>query len=66
MPIATTKMVEFIGQYRKFKGDGSKARINVGSALSHDDKFQNIEWEGGRAWWWAEKPVPRKETASLV
>jgi hypothetical protein len=57
-PVTTKKMVEFVGQHRKLTADPAKAKINVVSALSHDDKFQSVEWQGGRAWWWAGKPVP--------
>jgi hypothetical protein len=64
-PIQTTKLVEFIGQYRTIKKDPVKARVNVGSALSHDSKFQNIEWNGARAWWWSDRPLPKNETANL-
>jgi len=63
LPITTPKLVQFIGQHRKLGDDPEKAKINITSSLSKDDRFKSIPWEGGRAWWYADRPVPKKETA---
>ena len=39
-------------------GDTDKAKANIVSALSHDNSLQSVAWEGGRAWWYAGRPVP--------
>lgn len=65
-PVTTKKMVEFVGQHRKLTADPAKAKINVVSALSHDDRFQSIEWQGGRAWWWAGKPAPWPKSGQVT
>jgi hypothetical protein len=63
LPITTPKLVNFISQHRKLGDDPEKAKINITSSLSKTDRFKSIPWEGGRAWWYADRPVPKKETA---
>jgi hypothetical protein len=63
-PIPTNKIMEYIAQRRPLSGgDPAKAKIVVQSSLSKDKRFRSIPWEGGRAWWYADKPVPKKEMA---
>ena len=64
-PITTAKLMEFIGKRRTFSGNPAKAKIVVQSSLSKDQRFKSVPWEGARAWWYADKPVPKKETAEL-
>ena len=54
-------MMEYVAAHRLI-GDPKKARIVVQSSLSKDVRFESVAWRGGRAWWYADKPVP-KETA---
>jgi hypothetical protein len=54
-PIPTQDMIKFIAQHRELKGT---ARINIVSALSHDGRFDSVPWNGGRGWWWADRPAP--------
>jgi hypothetical protein len=61
-PLTTARLMEYIGARRSI-GDPTKARNVVQSSLSKHDRFKSIPWEGGRAWWYADKPVPKKETA---
>jgi hypothetical protein len=56
-PLPTQDMLKFIGERKKLENP-DKARINMVSALSHDDRFHSVPWNGGRAWWWSNKPVP--------
>jgi hypothetical protein len=61
-PVTTPKLMEFIAKHRQL-GDPEKAKISVTSSLSKDKRIKSIIWEGGRAWWEASKPIPKKETA---
>jgi hypothetical protein len=62
-PITTGALMEYIAARRPIGNDPKKARIVVQSSLSKDERFRSIPWEGGRAWWYADKPVPKNETA---
>lgn len=63
-PVTTIKLMEFIAARRPLSGnDPIKAKIVVQSSLSKDKRFKSVPWEGFRAWWYADKPVPKKETA---
>lgn len=58
-PITTIKLMEFIGKRRAFSGDPAKAKIVVQSSLSKDTRFKSVPWEGKRAWWYADRAVPK-------
>ena len=59
-PVTTTKLMEFIGKRRVLSsGDPAKAKIVVQSSLSKDKRFKSVPWEGTRAWWYADKPLPK-------
>lgn len=58
-PITTPLLVQFIGQRRPLDGNPEKAKVNITSSLSKDDRFKSIPWDGGRAWWYADRPVPK-------
>jgi hypothetical protein len=62
-PIPTPDLMAFIGKHRQLVSDAEKAKINVTSGLSKSAKFKSVPWEGGRAWWYADRPVPKKESA---
>jgi hypothetical protein len=62
-PITTTALMDYISARRPIGDDPKKAKIVVQSSLSKDERFRSIPWEGGRAWWYADKPVPKKEAA---
>lgn len=59
-PVPTPAMMEFIGKHRKLDADAEKAKVNVTSSLSKDNRFVSVPWAGGRAWWWSDKPVPQQ------
>jgi hypothetical protein len=63
-PITTVALMDYIAARRTISGDGKKARIVVQSSLSKDERFRSVPWEGGRAWWWADQPIPKRETAA--
>jgi hypothetical protein len=63
-PIATPQLMTFITARRKVDSDPKKAKINVTSSLSKSSQFESVEGEGGTAWWYADKPLPKKETAA--
>jgi hypothetical protein len=63
-PVTTNKLMEYIGQRRPLSSnDPAKAKIVVQSSLSKDKRFRSVPWDGTRAWWYADKPIPKKETA---
>jgi hypothetical protein len=65
MPLSTNAIIDYIAAHRTIGNgnDPKKARIVVQSSLSKDVRFQSIVWQGGRAWWHADKPVPKIEAA---
>jgi hypothetical protein len=61
-PVRTDKLMEFIAQRRPLSGDDpAKAKIVIQSSLSKDKRFKSVPWEGKRAWWYADRPLPKKE-----
>jgi hypothetical protein len=62
-PIPTGPLMEFIGRHRELGDNLKRATISVTSTLSKSDRFTSVPWERGRAWWYADQPVPKKETA---
>jgi hypothetical protein len=59
-PIPTNKIMDYIAQRRPLSGeDPAKAKIVIQSSLSKDKRFRSVPWEGKRAWWYADRPVPR-------
>jgi hypothetical protein len=62
-PVTTPEMVDFISARRKLVSDPKKARINIQSALSKDERIRSVPWRGGRAWWYANREPPRDESA---
>jgi len=63
-PIPTPQLMTFIASRRKVDADPKKAKINVTSSLSKSSQFESVHWDGGTAWWYAGRPLPKKETAA--
>ncbi len=63
-PITTPDLMAFIGQRRQLGSDPEKAKINVISSLSKAKPVKSVLWQGGRAWWYADRAVPKRETAA--
>jgi hypothetical protein len=64
-PVRTNKLMEFIAKHRPLSGDDpAKAKIVVQSSLSKDKRFKSVPWEGKRAWWYADRPIPRRESTT--
>jgi len=63
-PITTANLMEYIANRRQLSGDAARAKIVVQSSLSKDKRFRSIAWDGVRAWWYTDKPIPKKETAA--
>jgi hypothetical protein len=61
-PIPTPLLMAFIGSRRMLDPDAERAKVTVTSTLSKSPLFKSVPWEGGRAWWYADRPTP-KETA---
>ena len=64
-PVRSASLVEYITKKRDIR-NLSKAKINIISAMSHDQRFKSYDWKNGKAWWWAEKPLPQTEAADLL
>ncbi len=58
-PIPTPILMDFIRKHREVDPDPDRAKINVTSSLSKSPLFQSIAWEGGKAWWYTNQPVPK-------
>jgi hypothetical protein len=63
-PLSTPKIVEYISARREVPNDPLKARVNISTSLSKDERFRNLAWRGGRAWWFANREPP-EESAGL-
>ena len=60
-PITTPELMRYIGNNRPLHHDPEKAKINVTSSLSKDQRFRSVPWENGRAWWWSDREIPNQE-----
>jgi hypothetical protein len=64
-PLRTDKLMQFIGQRRPVSSsEPAKAKIVVQSSLSKDKRFKSVPWEGKRAWWYADRPIPKRESTT--
>lgn len=63
-PLTTTELVEFIGRHREIPSDPHKAKVNISSGLSRDERLRNINWQRGTAWWRADRPLPVQQSAA--
>jgi hypothetical protein len=59
-PVPTGDMVTFIAARKNLNPDPKRARVNVQSALSHDERIKSIKWKGGTAWWHADRDPPKE------
>jgi hypothetical protein len=57
-PIATPKLIEFIGKHRNLEGDIKKIKVSISTALSKDARYKSVAWGNGRGWWFADRPLP--------
>jgi hypothetical protein len=62
-PIPTPKLMEFIGARRMLDTNAKRAKTTVTSTLSKSPHYKSVPWEGGSAWWYADRPVPKNESA---
>lgn len=60
-PITTDAMVDYVAARRTLNKDPKRARINVQSAMSHEDRIVSIKWRGGAAWWLADREAPKED-----
>jgi hypothetical protein len=63
LPVPTLRLMEFIGKRRTLDADPERAKVNVISSLSKNKQIKSVPWEGGKAWWYADRAVPKKEMA---
>jgi hypothetical protein len=56
-PVPTKHLMEFIAARRKLDDDAEKAKVTVTSTLSKSPHYKSVQWEGGRAWWYANRPA---------
>jgi hypothetical protein len=58
-PMPTTSLIEFIREHRKLPKTGARrVQVNVSSSFSHDERLENIVWNGARAWWLVGRQPP--------
>jgi hypothetical protein len=62
-PIPTPQLMEYIGARRTLDADAERAKVTVTSSLSKSPHIKSVPWEGGRAWWFADRPAPKNESA---
>jgi len=60
-PVPTDGIVAYVGARRALNADPKRARINVQSAMSHEDRLKSIRWRGGTAWWLADREPPKED-----
>lgn len=58
MPIATPELLDYVAARRPVDPNVDRARINLTSSLSKDERIRSISWSGGRAWWFADREPP--------
>jgi hypothetical protein len=59
-PIGTGEIIAFLRQFRPLPDPlDRKTILSITSALSHDDRFQNLKWGGSRRWWIKDWPLPQ-------
>ena len=58
-PITTANLVENIARHRPLSGDPAKAKIVIQSSLSKDKRLKSVPWGDKRAWWYADRAVPK-------
>jgi hypothetical protein len=63
-PISTVDIVPIIAAKRNLDAKSSKVRANIQSGLSRDTRIQNVPWGGGRAWWYADREVPKNSAGT--
>lgn len=63
-PLTTVKMIEFISARREIPGDLDHVKRNIVSTFSKSDRLMSVPWRGGRAWWHANRPVPKESTGT--
>jgi hypothetical protein len=57
-PIPTLEAIQLIRSVRDLPGDEERAKNIVSSAFSHDERIASVSWNGGRAWWHANRTGP--------
>jgi hypothetical protein len=67
-PITSNELVYYIKRVRPLGDDLEKAKVNITSSVSKDKRFASVPWANGRAWWWADQPIPamKNEMAKLL
>lgn len=60
-PVPTDAMVIYIGARRDLNKDPKRARINVQSAMSHEERLESVRWRGGSAWWIKGRELPKED-----
>jgi hypothetical protein len=67
-PITSNELVYYIKSVRALGDDLEKAKVNITSSVSKDKRFASVPWANGRAWWWADQPIPamKNEMAKLL
>lgn len=65
-PVTTAKMIEFISARREISADRDRARVTIGSSFSKSDRLKNVSWRGDRAWWHANRAVPKESAGTSV
>ena len=59
-PMPTGELIGYIRQYRSLpKTDERRTRVNISSSFSHDERLENILYNGERTWWLAGRDVPQ-------
>lgn len=60
-PVPTPKLMDFVASRRPLPPDLDRAKVNVTSSLSKEKRIKSVPWQGGRAWWYADRPVPKRD-----
>lgn len=63
-PLTTVKMIEFISARREIPGDLDHIKRNIVSTFSKSARLKSVPWRGGRAWWHANRPVPKESAGA--
>lgn len=59
-PVTTAELIDYVGKHRPLGPDQEKAKVNITSSLSKDERFVSVPWGNGRAWWLANRELPKR------
>lgn len=64
-PLTSIEIIAEISKTRDLGPDAEKAKVNVTSSLSKDERIRSIPWSGAKAWWLADRDPPTNPAVAI-